>query len=1472
MTTHTFPWTVESLDEVGRLPLAARLLFLPSIATLLDDASARPALRRAACVALTGAGGRRSIELFVGLLDDEDPSVVEAGIRALGGAEATAGVFALYHPRRDVRLRALAIAASTVSAAVLVPLLTEGDHRAQVLALWAEHANDRVDIVPVVLRAWRRGFLSRSEAQTVVVRVGWRNIARVIEALPCAPVKTIVTADEIRTALAVAGDDMLFDLVSLIADDAAAIDQIWRATRARELTPAALQRLALAIVGWTFVQGGVAPRALALAAQGTPAVLGLDEISLRVRKLAARHLVDDGLPTHPAPFAVLCGAADSLDLRAASDVLSFGGETAGIDAAVLAGVLQLVSERPYASLLSLAAPEFIAAAFWAQPKDATGLWHRPPTSSADREAFLLLLAALKAAGITRAEGVQPSVLASLVVGLPHDGAGFTRSIEQFGPGTALSTALAIADAAWPADDATRLRLERSTRLLVQQLDDRGIAALVRACAGTLMTPATRALAQAIGDTCPTELIGELVEAWSAEHLADLESVLVAMLRGLAPSRRADLVARLVRSPRGAVRALASRAGAPIQPRPLTQTEVTAIVAASPAELAVALSVAFREPVTGVLQAVKRRSVALVAGDVRSAAALLCAFDPPREVADCFRTLLPTPTARQLSEVEGMLASDATDDLPLLARAFVCSSPIDALQFEAALMHVPGGVKGLLDLALLLPSGVLCFCVWRAAWFTLQRWRFQRPEQFRRCFDHRLEALLHAVAAGSTVATSGEPGLRMDDSLQALAQQMLALRQDGSVGVQPAAAAAAATTASVVRSPSSEEPKPDAAIVDGAVFWARDARADDVASLLHERSEDTRRNLIEGALLVGGVAPTLICAALGTLPPTTREAVVMEALRVVPEPDDTLLAALPASTSSHSKLVQVRREQLREACAWGVQQSRRLLAKPVGVSFIAAGLGWTRLQSSTIHVNPLPVLLGDPDGAAVVRGLMIHEIGHHLYHADNIALGIWDEARKTGLQKLLNLVADEHLERNLRARSARYGDPLKTLAAWAFQHLQKDMEIEPLIEGLGRHAFAALTSKRLGVARRPGAVRVDVGGVLRRLEKEGQSFARFLRALRMGLGDRHGDQKVQAALALFRGARGAPGFRASSMPRLLEIARELKRIFGDETRLLDAVDLHALLDASAADVRGDAQVDDGTLERHLNEARPPAAAPVTSSPAARPTRIGSGGTAKNEEEDSSFERITEVVRLSRDPAAHAALAAQSARTSRRLRRTLQRLGSGVAVERRRLIGARVDGPALVNAIIRGDPHVLRRRRATRLADLFLGLVVDCSGSMEGELIEKAKMFAVMVAEAARHVPGVELRVFGFTDQTLFDAGDARRCAAASLECDGGNNDAAALEHMARLARASHRRTRIIVMISDGLPTECSEAALRGLVQQLTRRGYLLTQVAVQPIEFPCFPHYVELLDSELTAAARSFASLIEGMVIRGSKMSGRGGRA
>jgi hypothetical protein len=537
--------------------------------------------------------------------------------------------------------------------------------------------------------------------------------------------------------------------------------------------------------------------------------------------------------------------------------------------------------------------------------------------------------------------------------------------------------------------------------------------------------------------------------------------------------------------------------------------------------------------------------------------------------------------------------------------------------------------------------------------------------------------------------------------------------------------------------------------------------------------------------------------------------------------------------------------------WGVRMGRTLTGKAFAVEMLAGeDLGYTRFEENRVYINPLPMLRREPQGREVVEGLILHELGHHVYHRGPEAQAIWAGAQDEGLHPLLNLVADEHLERNLRAREAGYGDKLKRLAAYAFQHSRREVYVETLLDGLQARAFAVLTATRLGVARKWGCVSVDSGRILHELERHGLSFARFLRALRMGLGNRHHDPKVAEGLALFRGK-----FRRSTMPELMACARRLREIFGYETDLLNSLGQEWALDAAESDMLAEG-ISNADVQSEMGRLLEGRKSTGRSGP-------GMGGAGLNLGPEEAFNQIQTVQPVPFDPAAHAELARQVARPARQMRRYLEQLGLTLEPERFRLRGRTFDRTRVRDVVLRGEPRMLVARRLLDRTDLFLGVVIDCSGSMgHGESMTKAKLFGALLAEAAREAPGVDLRVFGFTDQVIFDAGTAKRCAVHGLQAGGGNNDAAGLWHAAQAARLSRRRAKLLVMISDGMPTECTVAALRGLVNRLTRRFKMCcAQVAVQPLAEVCFPHYLLLNEADIGASVRRFGDVIARLVRR-----------
>ena len=611
--------------------------------------------------------------------------------------------------------------------------------------------------------------------------------------------------------------------------------------------------------------------------------------------------------------------------------------------------------------------------------------------------------------------------------------------------------------------------------------------------------------------------------------------------------------------------------------------------------------------------------------------------------------------------------------------------------------------------------------------------------------------------------------------------------------------------------------------------------------------------VDGALVAGHAAASeqvLVEALLA--PATGRMARETGLERVLTDCDHTstrqrVVQAMPYTFRRARKL-----RAIADTFAWGMRVGRELSGRLFRFHMIGGkGLGYTRLNTNHVFVSPLPLLRGDRHGREIVEALVLHEIGHHLYHRGDEEAKVWARAQSEGIGGLLNLVADEHLERNVRAIDASFGDRLKRLAAYAFQHADKEIKVPVLFDMMHGRTFEVLSQTPLGVARVHGCVRVDNGALLSEMEKAGLRFARFVRALRMGLGDRHDDPLIAQGLELFN-----KGFKKGDMQSLLDVSHRLQELFGWEVSICETFGGHetAIGDGPEGTIHGEG-IDDDAVQREVERVLDPRKATSQSG------AIGRGGKLfVNVNPDEQFDTIDHVEKIPPDPATHRPIAAQVARHAKQMRRYLERLGLGMVPQRMRLSGRRFDPSRATAVVTRGDPRMLIAREVRVTTDLFIGVMVDCSGSMYGQNMEKARAFGVLLAEAARGLPGVDLRLFGFTDRVIYDAGDARSPAVASLEANGGNNDAAALAHVAGIAKRSRRRAKLLVMISDGLPTECSVAALRGLVRTLTRREKMCcAQVAVRPISEVCFPHYVELNEEELDPAVRRFGTIVAGLV-------------
>lgn len=165
-----------------------------------------------------------------------------------------------------------------------------------------------------------------------------------------------------------------------------------------------------------------------------------------------------------------------------------------------------------------------------------------------------------------------------------------------------------------------------------------------------------------------------------------------------------------------------------------------------------------------------------------------------------------------------------------------------------------------------------------------------------------------------------------------------------------------------------------------------------------------------------------------------------------------------------------------------------------------------------------------------------------------------------------------------------------------------------------------------------------------------------------------------------------------------------------------------------------------------------------------------------------------------------------------------------------------------------------------ASVHIELLIDCSGSMQGKKIELAKRFGLLVEESIRGVRGISAHIWGFTDRTIYDCGEPGQYRVSGLNAGGGNNDSGALWHAAQHAARSGKDLKILLMVSDGAPTECTWGSLNNLVLRLEAEGYIPVQVAVDRIDDPAFKTYfVDLVGQPMAAAVFHFGQMLLSLV-------------
>lgn len=576
-------------------------------------------------------------------------------------------------------------------------------------------------------------------------------------------------------------------------------------------------------------------------------------------------------------------------------------------------------------------------------------------------------------------------------------------------------------------------------------------------------------------------------------------------------------------------------------------------------------------------------------------------------------------------------------------------------------------------------------------------------------------------------------------------------------------------------------------------------------------------------------------------------------------------------------------------ARGRKVGHELLGRNVRIIQYRQGLGRTPVEVRhgvvDLEISDVPLLSGHPNGADIVRALILHEIGHHLYDIGQPGQRTMEErAASEGLHSIFCILMDERLERKLRSRRPAWGVYFDRLASYAFaqdEHLVPLAALAELVQLPEEAVLAAVQSGRL-----PGRPRAAITESGERMVAMSGPEMLALPKLRSPLMLFLGLLRCRSDMARCPDARVTEAVEA--VPRhlkdldhagVLNVARRVGALIGrddrhrrDLRRLRRHLDRHqqpfgalrGLLDRLAEAGQRPEDLLDGsaTVTTARDSPGVPAAIPGFARSGRREgtaTRLPRARSRWTYEPQpgAEFEDLVAEAVLTREPVAHAELVRAVARHVRVLRPFLGRLGVGEETESGQRRGRRLDRAALAGAVLRGSPEMFLHHRRVVRADCYIGILIDSSGSMSTNgKIERARAFGALVAESAARAPGVTGHVNAFGSETFIRLGTFENHAIASLETGGGNNDSGGLKRAAMLARASGRAHRLLIMISDGMPSECSQASLQALVEHLTRReGIVCAQVAVDTVPEVAFPNFVDLSAMEFDEAVARFGRLL-----------------
>lgn len=488
---------------------------------------------------------------------------------------------------------------------------------------------------------------------------------------------------------------------------------------------------------------------------------------------------------------------------------------------------------------------------------------------------------------------------------------------------------------------------------------------------------------------------------------------------------------------------------------------------------------------------------------------------------------------------------------------------------------------------------------------------------------------------------------------------------------------------------------------------------------------------------------------------------------------------------------------------------------------------------------------------IFTGLAIHE-GSHLLYTD---FRVMPRARNRVIADLFNIIEDERIEMLTGQERPGLANFLGCVKYYYFDRHSTRMQASSA--GAPPERSVRLINSILSMIRYPKAMEeddlrefadtlYDVREVILPYPKTcAEAFSAAQRIFDIIRRFFNQEQKKRAP----KEAKGGEGNGSGTQGRQPSLSDEqLEKMLG------------SLLDSLEKDVTG--QPSDGTTPAGMKPDR------MSGAISKDGTRLGKA--LEGELEIGSTDRVN-IHRPDADRSRYEESLSRVRRFVPAMATALRGNGTDRSLDLRGLRSGHLDTCKLAEAV-QGVENIYCQERTVRADRMAVCVLVDESGSMEGEKIEAARDTAVLLNEAISGIRNVDLYIYGHTTENgqfvklnAYREGKASKDkhVLGSIDADWSNIDSKAIREAASRVRARTREKCLFFIVSDGAPCEPAEN-VRKAVKELSRDGFSFVSIGIDFEYDPSamYDHHVSMTD--MSRLAPELGKMIKKAIMDNSK--------